>query len=60
LHVQVVWSGQDFVLERPELGFRADVVDLVDDGFDLRVLVENDLGCYMLVGEVVFPQVEMC
>lgn len=43
LNVEVVGPGQDFVLEGPELGLGADVVDLVDDGLDLRVLVEDDL-----------------
>jgi hypothetical protein len=43
LDVEVVRTGQHFVLERPELGLGADVVDLVDDCFELGVLVEDDL-----------------
>lgn len=59
LDVQVVGAGQDFVLERPELGVGADIVDLVDDGLDLGVLIEQDLGYEVLVGEIVITKVEM-
>lgn len=59
LDVEVVGPGQDFVLECPELGLGADVVDLVDDGLDLRVLVEDNLCDEVLVGQIVVPEVEM-
>lgn len=59
LDVQVVRTSQDFVLEGPELGLGPDVVDLVDDGPELGVLVQQDLGHQVLVGEVVFPKVQV-
>lgn len=59
LDVHVVRSTKDFIAEGPELGLVADVVDFVDDGADFGVLVEDDLGDDLLVGEVPVPEVEM-
>jgi hypothetical protein len=39
LDEQVLGPREELVLERPELVVRADVVDLVDDGADVGVLV---------------------
>lgn len=60
LDVQIVLAGEDLVLKRPELGLGADVLDLVDDGLDLGVLVDEHFGDELLVGQEVRPQVEVC
>ncbi len=60
LDVEVVWAGQHLVLEGPELGLGADIIDLINHGPDLGVLVEDDLCDEVLVGDIVFSEVEMC
>ena len=57
LDEQVIWPGQDFVAEGAELAFCANVVDFVDDGANVWVLVENDLANDLLVRKVLASDV---
>lgn len=59
LDVHVVRPGQDLVLEGAVDVFGADVVDLVDDGADERVLVDYYLGDDFFVGGEAVAEVEV-
>jgi len=59
LDLEVVRTGQDFILESPELGLDPDIVDLVDDGLDGAVLVDEDLGYELFVGKISLAEIEM-
>jgi hypothetical protein len=59
LDLEVVRAGQDFILESPELGLGPDIVDLVDDGLDGAVLVDEDLGYELFVGKISLAEIEM-
>ncbi|KAI6754259.1 hypothetical protein HG530_012773 [Fusarium avenaceum] len=52
LNVQIIRTPEDFVGKSSELVLRANVVDLVDDGLDVRVLVKEDLGDDVFVGQL--------
>lgn len=59
LDVEVVLPREDLVAEGAIGGLGADVVDLVDDGLEARDFVEDDVRDNLLVGEVLFPKVEV-
>jgi hypothetical protein len=59
LDVHVVGAGEDLVGKGAEAGLAADVADLVDDGAELVVLVEDYLGDDGLEGEVALAEVEV-
>lgn len=59
LNVQIIRTPEDFVGKSSELVLRANVVDLVDDGLDVRVLVKEDLGDDVFVGQVLISDIEM-
>ena len=59
LDLEVVPAGQDFILESPELGLGPDIVDLVDDGLDGAVLVDEDFGYELFVGKISLAEIEM-
>lgn len=59
LDEQVVGPGKDLVGEDAELVLRADVARLVDDGPEVRVLVQDDLGDDLLVRQVLLAEVEV-
>lgn len=55
----VIRPGEHFVREGAEFALRADIVCFVDDGADVRVLVDDDLGDDGFVGEILPAEVEM-
>lgn len=59
LDVEVVDAGEELIAEGAEFGLVADVVDFVDYGADGGVLVHEDFGDEVLVGEVGFADVEV-
>lgn len=59
LDLEVTRAGENFVLEGPKLGLSSNIVNLVDDGFDDRVLVHENLGHQLFVWEILFPEVQM-
>jgi hypothetical protein len=60
LDVHVIGSSKDLVLEGAILALLADIIDLVDDGPDGRVFVNQDFADDVLVRHVLFTKVEMC
>jgi hypothetical protein len=57
--VQIIRAPEDFVGKSSELVLRANVVDLVNDSLDVRVLVKEDLGDDVFVGQVLISDIEM-
>lgn len=60
LDEQVIWAGEDLVGEGAELVFSTNVVGLVDDGADVWVFVENDLGNDVSVREILPTNIQVC
>ena len=56
-YVGVVVAGQKFKGKGAEFRMRADVFDLVDDSADALVLVFEDFGNKVFVGEILFAKV---
>ena len=52
-------TSEDFVFESPELAFCAHQADLVDDSFDGRILIEQNISNDGLILEVPIAQAEM-
>ena len=59
-HQHVVRPGKDFIVKRAELVIGTDIIDLVDNRAQMRVLVQYDLGDDALVGFISISQVQMC
>lgn len=57
--IEVIFANEDFVLERAEGVFAADVIELVDDGLHHGVLVGEDGRDQVLVRPVALAQVEV-
>lgn len=55
----VVGAGEDFVREGAEFALGADIVCFVDDGADVGVLVDDDLGDDGFVREILAAEVEV-
>lgn len=49
LDVHVVGPAKDLVGKGPKLILRADIIGLVDDGLDMRILIQKYLGDDVLV-----------
>lgn len=59
LDVHILGSAENLVGKCSELRVAADIVHLVDNGANLGVLVEDDLCDDLLIGEVLFLEVEV-
>jgi hypothetical protein len=57
--IQIIRTPEDFVGKSSELVLRTNVVDFVDDSLDVRVLVKEDLGDDIFVGQVLISDIEM-
>lgn len=57
--VQIVLTGEQLEGERAEFAVRAHVLGLADDGADVGVLVQQNLGKQVLVRQVLLAEVKV-